>query len=310
MAIMAFDKVQSGSVNILSLAKIIIIALLLIWMAASIASLFWRLLPEPPLRQGELAETARAFAPTGQPAVPTVDINALKEASLFGRDEAPPAEVVTVPETIPEEVEETTLNLELVGSFANNDQRRAYAIIASGRTQELYRVNQVVAGLAEVKLTRVLADRVILDNRGRREALYMYPDGQPLSSTAVVSPELAGSTRNNNRRVNPSGRALSSLSPGERLEKITDVVRFSRKTQDGVMQGFRVLPGRNRAAFEQTGLQLNDVVTAIDGQVLDNLQVANQIYQQKRNATRASLTVLRGEELLTLEIDLDAIRVD
>ena len=76
------------------------------------------------------------------------------------------------------------------------------------------------------------------------------------------------------------------------------------------MVGFRVLPGRNREAFEQTGLKLNDVVTAIDGQALDNLRAANQIYQEKRNATQASLTVLRGGEVLTVEVDLNNISVN
>jgi general secretion pathway protein C len=76
------------------------------------------------------------------------------------------------------------------------------------------------------------------------------------------------------------------------------------------MLGFVVIPGRNRQVFEQTGLQLNDVVIAIDGQLLNNLKAANSIYQQKRVATQASFQVLRGEEELTIDIDLNNINLN
>ncbi|MFT6387283.1 MAG: general secretion pathway protein C [Cellvibrionaceae bacterium] len=298
---------QTGAAAPLLLAKGLLVALLLAWMAVSLSGLFWRLLPQPDLKPVEMSNNAAAFASAQSSSASSVDISSLKNIPLFGRA----AEVASVVEVEPvkqEELEATKLNLELVGSFANENQKRAYAIIANGKKQELYRIEEEITGLSNVKLVSVSADKVIINNRGRQEALHMYPEGKPISSGVnVVSSQLGSAVPSTPAQ---GSSALATLNPNQRLEKISDAIRFSRKTQDGQMVGFRVLPGRNRAAFEQTGLQLNDVVTAIDGQSLDNLRAANQIYQEKRNATQASLTVLRGEVELTIYVDLNNINVN
>lgn len=297
---------QGGAASPLLLVKGLLVILLLAWMAVSLSGVFWRLLPQPELKPVDISSNVGQFAPAQSALAPPVDIASLKNVPLFGK-EIEPAPVEAVVEVEKEDLEATKLNLELVGSFANEDQKRAYAIIANGKKQELYRVSEEITGLSNVKLVNVAADKVIINNRGRQEALYMYPEGKPISSGVSVSSDqlsspVAAPVRNTS--------ALANLNPNQRLEKISDAIRFSRKTQDGQMLGFRVLPGRNRAAFEQTGLKLNDVVTAIDGQALDNLRAANQIYQEKRNATQASLTVLRGEEELTIDVDLNNINVN
>jgi general secretion pathway protein C len=299
---------QNGQVNPLLLVKGVIVVLLVLWMAFSLASVVGRLIPEPELADIELTNNSLAVTKKVS-SKPPVDISALKNIKLFGEEtKAVVAKPKAEPAPVQAKVEETKLNLELVGSFANENQNSAYAIISKGKKQELYRVNEEVHGLSNVKLTRVYADRVVLNNRGRQEALYMYPEGEPISSgSSVVSAQLNQNVANS-RPANST--ALAGLSTNQRLEKISDAIRFSRKTKDGKMLGFRVLPGRNRAAFDQTGLKLNDVVTAIDGQSLDNLKAANQIYQQKRNATQANLTVLRGEEELTVDVDLNNINVN
>jgi general secretion pathway protein C len=299
---------QNGQANPLLLAKGAAVILLIVWMALSLSGLVGRLIPKPDLADIEIADNAFAPAKSG-PSAPPVDIASLKGIKLFGEETKQAVKPEATPAPVQKQVEETKLNLELVGSFASENQNSAYAIISQGKKQELYRVNEEVAGLSNVKLTRVYADRVVLNNRGRQEALFMYPEGQPITSgsNTLVSPELNTSSRTPSKS---QGTALAGLNPNQRLEKISDAIRFSRKTKDGKMLGFRVLPGRNRAAFDQTGLKLNDIVTAIDGQVLDNLKAANQIYQQKRNATQASLTVLRGEEELTVDVDLNNINVN
>ncbi|MEO0442650.1 MAG: type II secretion system protein GspC [Pseudomonadota bacterium] len=300
---MKSNAYQKGAINALLLIKGLVAACLLVWIAVSLAGLSLRLLPQPQIETAGIADIGRPEA--GAETMPPVDIEALKNIKLFG-DEVKPIPVQAVEETVQETVEETRLNLELVGSFASEDQSFAYAIIANGRKQGLYRVEEELDGLSNVKLMSVFSEKVILSNRGRQEALYMYPEGKPITSSAYVPPQSSGTPPANSS----AARALSGLSPNQRLEKISDVIRFSRKTRDGRMVGFRVLPGRNRAAFEQTGLQLNDIVTAIDGQVLDNLKAANQIYQQKRNATQAGLTVLRGEQELAIDIDLNSININ
>ncbi len=294
---------QNGAVNVLALVKIATALLLLLWIALSLSSIFWHLFPAPELSRVVAPVNAAAFSPAESSNSPNVDINALKAIALFGKestdDVIPVAEEVV---DISEQVEETSLNLQLVGSFASDNKDLGYAIIAKGRDQEVYAVGDELLGLSNVKLIGVYSERVILNNKGRQEALYMFPEGEPI--TAAVNAPKPRSTRNKPKN-NPAKRATEA-----RLQKISDAIRFSRKTRDGKLLGFRVLPGRNRKAFDQTGLKLNDVVTAIDGQLLDNLKAANEVYQEKKDATQASLSILRGEEQLTIDIDLNNINLN
>lgn len=297
---------QSGAASPLLLGKAVIALLLVVWIAASLSGVFARLLPQPDLNEAAISPSALTTRSTQTAAGSALDIVALKGIKLFGDTVQPAPVEEVVEEPVNEEAVETKLNLELVGSFASDDQGRAYAIIANGKKQLLYRVDEDIEGFNNVKLKQVFADKVILDNRGKQEVLHMYPDGKPITSSNFAP---AASSRRN-RGGNTAAQALSGLSESQKLEKISDAIRFSRKTRDGKMVGFRVLPGRNRAAFEQTGLELNDVVTAIDGQTLDNLKAANKVYQEKRNATQANLTVLRGDEELTIDIDLNNININ
>lgn len=296
--------------NLLQLGKLTAALLLSMWIAINIANTFWRLSPNPDLRETNFSVSSRAFAPAKREVLLPVDIDVLKNIALFGSEElpVPTTDVAPIPEPIQETLEETRLSLSLVGSFPSQYPNMGYAIIASGREQKLYKVAEQVADLDEVKLLQVFTDRIVLSNRGRQEVLYMYPEGQPLTSTTEAIYSESPSTDIDESQ--DSNNSLASLSSEQRLQKISDAVRFSRKTKDGKMLGFRVLPGRNRSAFDRTGLKLNDVVTAIDGQTLDTFKVANDVYRQKRNATRASLTVLRDDEEIIIDVDLNTINAD
>lgn len=297
---------QAGAVNVLALVKMLVALLLLLWVAISLSSIFWRLFPSPELSEVITPVNANAFAPIEASITPGVDINALKSIALFGKetsdDDVP---VVEKSVEITSQVEETKLNLKLVGSFASDNKDLGYAIIAKGKKQEVYSVGDELLGLNNVKLIGVYPERVILNNKGRQEALYMFPEGEAI--TAAVSQPKASPVKKKPVSIKSD---LSNRVTELRLQKISDAIRFSRKTKDGKMLGFRVLPGRNRKAFEQTGLKLNDVITAIDGQILDNLKVANTVYQEKKNATQASLSILRGEEELTIDVDLNNINLN
>lgn len=306
---------QRGSVDAILYLKVVVILLLLVWISTSLATAFWRLLPPPAIETNSLAIANTAFEPEASAPALSLDIAELKAIPLFGKEVEPVPEVVE-PEPIKEDVEETRLNLTLVGSFANEaDDKRAYAIIANGRDQALYKVDEAIEGLSNVTLIKVFSDRVILNNGGNQEALLMFPDGQlSTSSGSVANASFIEREAVPEPTVEPvsqsAAQTLANLTDNQRLQKISDVVRFTRKTENGQMIGFRVLPGRNRAGFEQTGLLLNDVVTAIDGSVLDNLRTANNIYREKRNATQASLTVLRDGAELTIDLDLNAININ
>ncbi len=235
----------------------------------------------------ERASTARA----------SVDIAKLKSLELFGagvaETEAEP--VVTAP-VIEQEAVDTRLNLKLNGVIGSNDQKAARAIIADSKQQALYAPGEILPAGRNVRLVKVLADRVILDNGGRYEALWLYTD-EPISST----PEPRDS-RSTPRRETPSNTVdRASL----QTTSLDSVIKFSMARKGGQVIGFRVRPGSNREVFNKIGLKPNDIVTAVDGMELNSSAKAMEIYQKLRESTSASLDILRNNEPMSLTVNVD-----
>ena len=67
--------------------------------------------------------------------------------------------------------------------------------------------------------------------------------------------------------------------------------------------GFRVNPGRDRATFDALGLQAGDVVTDINGTVLDDPSQGLQVLQSLGESTQANVTVLRDGVPQVIVID-------
>ena len=80
-------------------------------------------------------------------------------------------------------------------------------------------------------------------------------------------------------------------------------MRPAPHVQEGQIVGFRVNPGRDRAAFEALGFQPGDVVTDINGTVLDDVSQGLQVFQSLGEATQANVTVLRDGVPQVLVID-------
>ncbi len=62
----------------------------------------------------------------------------------------------------------------------------------------------------------------------------------------------------------------------------------------GKLRGFRAYPGRNRAIFNTLGLKPGDLVTAINGQPLDDPQHSQEVINTLQSSNTVSLTIERG----------------
>ncbi|HEY7885920.1 MAG TPA: type II secretion system protein N, partial [Cellvibrionaceae bacterium] len=163
--------------------------LITLWLAYSLAQLFWLLMPEPDVAPARLSATA-VSADSGSSAQRPVDIDALKGLYLFGAS-APgssteqAAPVVQTAPRIEDDAVDTSLNLVLRGVVASNQEDSARAIIADARNQAIYSPGDDIEGLQGVKLAKVLNQRVILDNRGQYESLWLYKDDPNAPRTRV-----------------------------------------------------------------------------------------------------------------------------
>jgi general secretion pathway protein C len=242
----------------------------------------------------------------------SVDIAVLKAIPLFGAEEVAPVVVAPVEEK-EEELEETKLNLVLKGLFTSKNKESGQAIIANGRDDNLYQVGDEIEGLSKVSLLEVFADRVKLNNRGKAEVLYLYPEGERITSSQSPagkqpSPFLEPSGSEQELLQNSEFNGTDDGAPAiKKLSQIIRVVR-ERDKSTGDMLGFRVLPGRDRAGFDKSGLQTNDIITAIDGDKLTDLRSAMTIYRNKRDAAQVSLMVSRQGSEVSIDIDLSILQ--
>ena len=295
-----------GAVSPLFVGKLVLAALLLAWLATSVVQLAHIIIPPEKITNGVAGPSERA--PTSPQNLPSIDIASLKGVALFGEYVEEQAPVV---EEQPKEevVVETKLNLTLKGLFSSGNESEGRAIIANGRDENLYQVDDEIEGLSNVKLLAVFPDRVKLDNRGSTEVLYLYPEGERLTSSS--SPSFAADVP---RSRQPNFEDLSDDGPpneennAKKLNQIMRVVR-ERDKSTGDMLGFRVLPGRDREAFELSGLKVNDVITSIDGEPLTDLRSAMTIYRNKRDATQVSLVIRRSDSEISLDLDLNKLNI-
>ncbi|HEX5418527.1 MAG TPA: type II secretion system protein GspC [Gammaproteobacteria bacterium] len=266
--------------------------LLVLLIAHQLAELTWILTPgsaferpapvvAPPPQQGESA--------AGE------NLSALSDSHLFGKPPAAaprPAPVVDAPET--------TLSLTLTGLVARSNPAKGLAIISSARNQQKnYAVGQSIVGGGGATLQSVYTDRVILNRNGRLETLHLpkelaSPQNTPVRYTPAPPPSA------------PDDSLRSVIS--DNASKLTNVMRVAPQVEGGKMVGFRLNPGRDRKTFEALGLKPGDVVTEINGTVLDDPSRGLQVFQSLGESTQANVTVLRNGVSTVLVIDTSQLQ--
>ncbi len=264
-------------------------AVLVIALAYQLATITWSLAPDVP-------SALAPIAPSGgtSPGVTerSSDFGTLADQHLFGQAANTPAPVVEAVVDAPE----TNLNLTLTGIGFGEHGMDPQAIISSNRGQEKnYRVGQVVENADGATLHTVYADRVLLNRSGRLETLRLpkEPTGAGVASTAMQRPVLE----------QPSGNTSLRQAIVANASRLTDVIRPAPHVQEGRVVGFRVNPGRDRATFDALGLQPGDVVTDINGTVLDDPSQGLQVFESLGESTQANVTVLREGVPQVLVID-------
>jgi general secretion pathway protein C len=264
-----------------------ITALLVIAIAYQLATLTWTLVP------GSVPSIAPAPRPADRDGASTTDYSVLIDSHLFG--ESPEQAPTVVPEVI--DAPETTLSLTLKGIVSREeDSNGGSAVISSSRGEDRrYQVGQTIDDADGATLHSVYADRVLLNRSGRLETLRL-----PKELTASSAMGIQGSPLP--QAAPPSSGSLREVI-SENATRLTDIVRLAPHVQEGQVVGFRVTPGRDRGAFEALGLQPGDVVTDINGTVLDDPSQGLQVFQSLGESTQANVTVLRDGVPQVIVID-------
>jgi general secretion pathway protein C len=215
-----------------------------------------------------------------------LDLAAITNAHLFGAAPAPRQEAANAPQT--------SMPLVLSGIIAGNDPQNGLAILGpSAQNARVYAVGDSVPGGA--KLHSVYSDRVLIERDGRLESLTL-----PRQATSGNAPPPSAAVLQNESSPIERMRRVITEQPG----LLAEVLRPQPVMEHNHMNGFRVYPGRNRAAFMQLGLRPGDQVTAINGTPLDDRDRGEQILRTLASSSEARVTVIRGGQSQELMLNL------
>jgi general secretion pathway protein C len=204
---------------------------------------------------------------------PGVNVQAVVSAHLFGVAVADPST------QDPNNAPLSSANLLLAGTIATENPKKGIAIISDGGPSKVFAVGDNVNGAS---LYSVYLDHVILDRDGNLETL-------------LLPRQFAGGSQ-----AAPRRGAVADVRTAQTIQNVNSILHqvmrpvASYDNAAGKFRGFRAYPGRNRAMFTELGLKPGDLVTAINGQPLDDAQRSEQVFNTIQTAASVTVTIERG----------------
>jgi general secretion pathway protein C len=283
-------------------APMAVTAVLVLLIAYQLATITWTVVPGESFdRPTPVVARPTASALSGRSAA---DYTALAGAHLFGEAAGP--NETPVPAQLEVDAPDTTLSIRLTGVIEDEQGGVGQAIIASGRNQERkYALGQAIDGANGATLHAVYRDRVLLNRGGQLETLRLPKDtaataGRP-AAARIAPPPAAPAPE-----PTDDGSLRNVIS--ENASQLTNIMRLAPQVEGGQMVGFRVNPGRDRETFEALGLMPGDVVTDINGMLLDDPSRGLQVFEALGESTMANVTILRDGAPTVIVIDTSQLQ--
>ncbi|UTW45571.1 type II secretion system protein GspC [bacterium SCSIO 12696] len=282
--------------------QLLVVVLCLLVIANSGAKLLWALWPQQQPQQPLNATLSLQPASAGNAGAASADISGLLKLNLYGvAGEVIVNEPVdTIPANEEFEAEDTKLALKLTGVLSSSDPKAARAMIAHSNKQAVYKVGDKLPAGRNVTLDRVLERRVILNNAGRYESLWLFEEmeGEPLLVETPVAESRVQPVNKPVARQRPAAQVVKRELPTP--ETLAQVIRVTKRKQ-----GFEVSPLKSLAQFEQLGFKAGDVVTAVNGTpVSTDPEQLRQLYLEVLQAPTAQMQILRSGQTVDIDIDL------
>ncbi|ACX87210.1 general secretion pathway protein C [Pectobacterium parmentieri WPP163] len=257
------------------LIRRIVLGVILLLICQQLAVLAWHFL---------LPEDSRVVGVSVTPAQAKEKPATLGDFTLFGH--APDAPVVN-DAALSGDIPLTSLNISLTGVLASGDAKRSIAIIAKDSQQYSRNVGDAIPGY-EAKIVTISADRVVLQYQGRYEALNLYQEEHAADAL-------------------PSPGAFSQVKGEIQKDPFTaqDYLTISPVTEEEVLKGYQLNPGKNPDLFYRAGLQDNDLAVSLNGMDLRDTDQAQQAMAQLAGMSKFNLTVERDGQQQDIYLALD-----
>lgn len=205
-------------------------------------------------------------------------------------------------ESLLEVLPQTPLRLKLKGTVVGKGLT-SFCIIQdlTARTEEIYRIGDIIEpphpDEIGAKIVEIQRGRVILSRYGIKETLIAYED-KTLSARPSALPAVQSSA--NRWQVSKSDLASMIRDPG----KILRDVMVNPYFEGGRMAGFRVSQIEKGSLVDRLGVQDGDIIKQVDGQPMNSIEKAIQVYKGARNKRVISVDVERDGQMTTLTYEI------
>ena len=255
----------------------IVTFIILFFICQQLAQLTWKIILPVNFTDNALspADMTAPAAPSPETALPRFTLFGLAEktsASAHGGnlDQAPVS----------------ALKLRVTGLLASTDPSRAIAIMMKGNQQVSLGVGDNTPG-GEAKIVAIFPDRLIVNYRGRNEAIPLFND-QPAAGKNSAAP--------------PAGQLAQELRA--QPQNILHYLNISPVMVNDKLSGYRLNAGKKPALFRQAGLKENDLAIALNGLDLRDKEQSRQALAQLPELTEITLTVERDGQKQDISLDL------
>jgi len=265
--------------------------LLLIACSYTLAQLTWLLIPVDETQQAPISQRSANMAAI-QKSAQQQKIQQISNAHLFGQYQE------KVHKTIKQDAPETRLNLVLKGVLAAIPMDNASAIIAMGKRgkEDIYGIGDKVSSAT---VREIHADRVILERAGRFETLRLPKDPNSNGFIKSARPSFRS-------RASTPGQVLGNI----RQKIIKNPTSFGQYAipipyrENGKLRGYRLQPQKDRALFDQVGLDPKDIIISVNGVSLNNPANGLKALRALQKAKQVTITVLRNGTEIPLSFEI------
>ncbi len=223
------------------------------------------------------------------------DYKALVERNLFAvkSDEARTAKESDLLANL-DKLALTSLNCTLIGTVIQ-EHGDSWAIIRDNQSnkEEKTTAGSMISG---AKVVMILRNKVVLNFNGKDELLVMGIEKIRAEKVSQEKSGKEGGTEDGSFKLSKDFVA-SSLND---LPKILATVRIRPFLKDGKPHGFKISNIKEGSLLKTMGIQDDDVIRSVNGQDIDSPEDVMKLYNGLKDSTFFSVTVLRNNQLKTL----------
>lgn len=281
---------------------LVVVIALSLYLVSIVAKLTWSILPAPESNIKNVNTNNSVTSSSSKNA--TVNVNSIAKLNLFG--DAAVTEVTADDETEDDDVPETKLNLVLSGVVASSDENRGAAIIEYKNIQNTYGIGDKIEG-TNVTLDQIKNDRVIIKNRLVKETLMLEGiDFEEANRNKAITAKSAQPVKTQRQNTREKAEAIRQARQeiAQQPASFADLIALAPHRVDGQLIGYRVSPGKKPALFNAVGLKNGDVVLALNGLDLTDLQQVQEALRELNEAETLQLEILRAGEFLSLDLEV------